>query len=64
MVVQVFRGRGVRNWRVRLVAENGRVLAVSEGYFSRWNAMRAAGRMFPGLQVRHVRGASPVDSGK
>ena len=53
-VVQIYRGQGLRNWRVRLVAGNGRALSISEGYFSRWNARRAAARIFPGLTVKEV----------
>jgi uncharacterized protein YegP (UPF0339 family) len=53
-VVQIYRGQGLRNWRVRLVAGNGRTLSISEGYFSRWNARRAAARIFPGLTVKEV----------
>jgi hypothetical protein len=44
----------VHPWRVRLVAGNGRKLAVSEGYFSKWNAKRAARRMFPELEIKEV----------
>ena len=53
-VVQIYRGQGLRNWRVRLVSGNGRVLSISEGYCSRWNARRAAARIFPDLTVREV----------
>ena len=53
-VVHIFRGKGLRNWRVRLVASNGRTLSISEGYYSRWNAKRAARRMYPGLEVKEV----------
>lgn len=53
-VVQIFKGTGLRNWRVRLVAQNGLVLAISEGYFSKSNAKRAAKRMFPGLKLVEV----------
>lgn len=54
--VQVFKGKGrVQNWYVRLVSSNGRVLSVSEGYVSRWNAMRAARRNHPGLQIVTIR---------
>jgi hypothetical protein len=54
ITVHVYRGRGARNWRVRLVAGNGLTLAISEGYWSKWNARRAAARMFPGLTIREV----------
>ena len=50
--VQVFKGQGrIQNWYVRLVSSNGQTLAVSEGYVSKWNAMRAARRNHPGLRI-------------
>lgn len=52
--VQIFKGKGVQPWYVRLVSSNGQVLTVSEGYFSKWNAKRAARRMFPGIEIREV----------
>lgn len=54
-VVHIFKGGGRHPWYVRLVASNGQVLAVSEGYWSKWNAKRAARKMYPGLTVREVR---------
>ena len=53
-VVQVFKGSGLQPWFVRLVSSNGQVLAVSEGYFSKWNAKRAARKNFPGLPIYEV----------
>jgi len=53
-IVQLYRGSGLRNWRIRLVSENGRILAVSEGYFSKWNAKRAAKTMFPDHKIVEV----------
>ena len=47
--VQIFKGSGRQPWYVRLVSSNGQILNVSEGYFSKWNAKRAATKMFPGL---------------
>lgn len=41
MRFEIFKGRGRHPWFVRLLAENGQVLLVSEGYFSRWNAKRS-----------------------
>jgi uncharacterized protein YegP (UPF0339 family) len=38
---------GFKQWYVRLVAENGETLAVSEGYATKWNAKRAAKKNFP-----------------
>jgi hypothetical protein len=37
-----------------LVSSNGRILSVSEGYFSKSNAKRAATRMYPTLDVMEV----------
>lgn len=54
MTVHIYRGVGLRNWRVRLVADNGRILSISEGYFSKSNARRAARRMYPDLEVKEV----------
>ncbi len=48
MIVQIYQGR--RGWHVRLVSSNGRILTSSEAYYSRWNAKRAASRMFPDEQ--------------
>ena len=47
MTVQVFKGSGRHPWYVRAVAANGQVLTTSEGYYSKFNAKRAARRMFP-----------------
>jgi hypothetical protein len=52
--VHVFRGGGRQPWYVRLVSGNGQVLSISEGYATKWNAKRAARRMFPGLTVVEV----------
>jgi len=50
--VQVYRGKGiVQPWRYRVVAANGEVVESSEGYFSKWNAKRAARRNHPDLIV-------------
>lgn len=54
MTVQIFKGKGIHPWYVRLVSVNGQVLSVSEGYYSKWNAKRAARRMFPGLRIVEV----------
>ena len=48
-----FPGRRQR-WYVRLVSSNGRTLSVSEAYFSKWNAKRAARKNFPGLTIREM----------
>lgn len=54
MTVQVYKGLGRQPWRVRLVSDNGRILTSSEGYATKWNARRAAKRMFPGHTIREV----------
>ena len=58
MTVQIFKSQRypqrVHPWYVKLVADNGQVLMVSEGYFSKWNAQRAARRMFPLAEIVHV----------
>jgi uncharacterized protein YegP (UPF0339 family) len=43
MKVQVYRKRFF--WRVKLVATNGEILMVSETYYNRSNAVRAAQRL-------------------
>ena len=53
-VVQIFRGKGIQPYYLRLVADNGQVLSISEGYLTRWNARRAAKKNFPGLSIREV----------
>ncbi len=45
MVTQLFKGTGRQPWYLRVVSANGQVLLISEGYFSKWNAKRAAGRL-------------------
>ena len=53
-VVQIFKGVGRQPWYVRLVADNGQILTISEGYFSKWNAKRAAKRMYPNAPLKVV----------
>lgn len=45
ITIQLFKGEGVQPWYLRFVAENGNKLFTSEGYFSKWNAKRAAKRL-------------------
>jgi uncharacterized protein YegP (UPF0339 family) len=52
--VHVFKGKGRHPWYVRLVSSNGQVLTTSEGYFSKWNAKRAARKMFPEYSIKEV----------
>lgn len=52
MRVELFKGED--GWRLRLKARNGRILTVSEAYFSKWNAKRAARKNFPAVELREV----------
>jgi uncharacterized protein YegP (UPF0339 family) len=47
MKLELFKGKGLQPWYLRLRGANGAVLATSEGYFSKWNAKRAAKKNFP-----------------
>lgn len=49
--VEIFKGKGIQPWYLRLVAGNGRTLSLSEGYLTKWNAKRAAAKNFPGIPV-------------
>lgn len=51
MRVELFCGRGWQPWRFRAIAGNGEVVAVSEGYVTKWNAKRAARKVFPTAQI-------------
>lgn len=51
---QIFKGLGRQPWYVRLVSPNGQTLTISEGYFSKWNARRAARKMFPDSPIKEV----------
>ena len=51
MRVELFRGEGRQPWYLRLVAANGKVLNVSEGYFSKYNAKRAARKALPNIPL-------------
>ncbi len=44
-VVQVFKGSGRQPWFLRVVSVNGQTVLVSEGFYSRWNAKRAARKL-------------------
>jgi hypothetical protein len=50
LVVEIVQGNGKQPWRVKLYSTNGKQLNMSEGYVSKWNAKRAARRMFPGVE--------------
>jgi uncharacterized protein YegP (UPF0339 family) len=49
--LELFKGNGLQPWYLRLRGANGAVLAVSEGYFSKWNAKRAAAKNFPNIPL-------------
>lgn len=53
-VVHIFRGKGIQPYYIRLVSPNGQVLAVSEGYLTRFNAKRAAKKNFAGLKLIEI----------
>lgn len=44
--------QGKLKWFWHLVAKNGEILAHSQGYFSRFNAERAARKLAEGLKVK------------
>ena len=54
--VHIFKGKGlIQPWRIRVVASNGKVVSDGgEGYFSKWNAKRAARKNFPDLPIKVV----------
>ena len=50
--VQIFKGEGkLRRYYWRVVAANGRKTAQSEGYVTKWNARRAAHKLYPELEI-------------
>jgi uncharacterized protein YegP (UPF0339 family) len=54
MRIEIWKGQGVHPWYVRLIGANNRVLTTSEGYYSKWNAQRAAKKVFPNLPVKVI----------
>ena len=54
MIVEIFKGNGLQPWFVRLKAANDQVLSISEGYFSKYNAKRAARRMYPKIEMKVI----------
>ena len=42
-----------QKWYVRLKGGNHETMNTSQGYVSKWNAKRAAKRMFPTLQIEY-----------
>ena len=50
--IEIFRGETGRKWYWRVRAENGQIAATGgQGYYSKWNAKRAARKQFPALAV-------------
>lgn len=43
--------RIIQPWFLVLVGDNEEPIAVTEGYFSKWNAKRAANKNFPGIEI-------------
>ncbi len=54
LTAQVFKGEKRMEWYVRLISANGKTLAVSEAYVTKWNAKRAAKKNFPEATLRIV----------
>lgn len=53
IVVEIYRSHD--GWRWRAIAGNGEIVAQGEAHPRKWNAKRAARRLFPGSPVRVVR---------
>jgi hypothetical protein len=64
-IVQVFEGkrastatprlrRGSRRFYFRAIARNGEIVSASESYTRRYDAMRAARRLFPREGIVHI----------
>lgn len=45
VTVQLVKGKGLQPWYLRMVATNGEILFFSEGYYSKFNAKRAAKKL-------------------
>lgn len=58
MLVRIKKGTGLKNWRVYLYSENGQILNMSEGYYSQWNAKRAARKVYPDFHKVDANGKS------
>jgi uncharacterized protein YegP (UPF0339 family) len=54
MRVEIHKGEGRHPWYLRLIGANGKTLVTSEGYYSKWNAQRAAKKVFPRLPVKVI----------
>lgn len=50
--IEIWKGKGhIQPWRYKVKAGNGEQVAASEGYFSKWNARRAAQKLYPDAEV-------------
>ena len=54
LIIELFKGKGAQPWYLRIVAANGQTVTTSEGYASKWNAKRAARKMFPGIELKEL----------
>ena len=43
--------KGKRKWYFHAHAKNNKIVAASEGYYSKWNAKRAAKKVFPQAEI-------------
>ncbi len=57
MIVKLKKGSGLWNYKVYLYSQgNGKILNISEGYYSHWNAKRAARRVYPDFEKFDIHG--------
>lgn len=47
--------KSATDWRWRIKAANGEVIAVGEGYFSKTNAIAGVERVHPGIKFKVVK---------
>ena len=52
--VELFKGEGLQPWFLRLMSAENKTFAISGGYFSKWNAKRAAKRNFRNIPLVEV----------
>lgn len=52
VTVTVWKGKGRQPWRFTATAKNGAIVAASEGYLTKWNATRAARKVFPDATIK------------
>jgi uncharacterized protein YegP (UPF0339 family) len=50
--IEIFKSKGsLKRWYFHVKAGNGKITNASEGYYSKWNAKRAAKRSFPHIPI-------------